>query len=105
MSKTEGFNRLNLKPLFDNIIVKRIEEEEKTKSGIVLPETIDKEKPQKGEVIAVGEGKVADNGNKIDMQVKVGDKILFRKYSPDEIKVDNEEYLVMTQSDVIAKIS
>jgi len=96
---------MNLKPLFDNIIVKRIEEEEKTKGGIVLPETIDKEKPQKGEVIAVGEGKITDNGNKIDMQVKVGDKILFRKYSPDEIKVDNEEYLVMAQNDVIAKIS
>jgi len=96
---------MNLKPLFDNIIVKRIEEEEKTKGGIVLPETIDKEKPQKGEVIAVGEGKIADNGNKVEMQVKVGDKILFRKYSPDEIKVDNEEYLVMAQNDVIAKIS
>jgi chaperonin GroES len=95
---------MNLKPLFDNIIVKRIEEEEKTKSGIVLPETIDKEKPQKGEVIAIGEGKIADNGNKIGMQVKVGDKILFRKYSPDEIKIDNEEYLVMAQSDVIAII-
>lgn len=96
---------MNLKPLFDNIIVKRIEEEEKTKGGIVLPETIDKEKPQKGEVIAIGEGKVANNGDKIAMQVKVGDQVLFRKYSPDEIKVDGEEYLVMTQSDVIAKIS
>ena len=95
---------MNLKPLFDNIIVKRIESEEKTKSGIVLPETIDKEKPQKGEVIAVGEGKIADNGNKTEMQVKVGDQVLFRKYSPDEIKVDNQEYLVMTQNDVIAVI-
>jgi chaperonin GroES len=95
---------MNLKPLFDNIIVKRIEEEEKTKSGIVLPETIDKEKPQKGEVVAVGEGKITDNGNKIDMQVKVGDKVLFRKYSPDEIKVDDQEYLVMAQNDVIAII-
>ena len=96
---------LKMKPLFDNIIVKRIEEEEKTKSGIVLPETIDKEKPQKGEVIVVGEGKVTDSGNKIEMQVKVGDKVLFRKYSPDEIKVENEEYLVMTQNDVIAIIN
>ena len=93
---------MNLKPLFDNIIVKRIEEEEKTKSGIVLPDTIDKEKPQKGEVISIGEGKITDSGNKIEMQVKVGDQVLFKKYSPDEIKVDGEEYLVMTQNDIIA---
>jgi chaperonin GroES len=93
---------MNLKPLFDNIIVKRIELEEKTKSGIVLPDTIDKEKPQKGEVIAIGDGKITDSGNKIEMQVKVGDQVLFKKYSPDEIKVDGEELLVMTQSDVIA---
>ncbi|HNV96921.1 MAG TPA: co-chaperone GroES [bacterium] len=93
---------MNLKPLFDNIVVKRIEEKETTKSGIVLPDTIDKEKPQKGEVVAVGDGKISDNGEKIPMQVKTGDKILFRKYAPDEIKIDGEEYLVMTQSDVIA---
>ncbi len=95
---------MDLKPLFDNIIVKRIEEEEKTKSGIVLPDTIDKEKPQKGEVIAIGKGKITDSGNKIEMQVKVGDKVLFRKYSPDEIEMDGKEYLVMTQNDVIAII-
>ena len=93
---------MNLKPLFDNIVVKRIEEKETTKSGIVLPDTIDKEKPQKGEVVAVGDGKISENGEKIPMQVKTGDKILFRKYAPDEIKIDGEEYLVMTQSDVIA---
>ena len=93
---------MNLKPLFDNIVVKRIEEKETTKSGIVLPDTIDKEKPQKGEIIAIGDGKISDNGEKIPMQVKTGDKILFRKYAPDEIKIDEEEYLVMTQCDVIA---
>jgi len=93
-----------LKPLFDNIIVKRLEENEKTKSGIVLPDTVDKEKPQKGEIIAVGPGKIDEQGNKIALQVKVGDKILFRKYSPDEIKIDGEEVLVMAQSDVIAII-
>jgi len=70
-----------------------------------LPDTVDKEKPQKGEVIAVGPGKIDEQGNKIPMQVKVGDKILFRKYSPDEIKMDGEEVLVMAQSDVIAIIS
>ncbi len=93
---------MKLKPLFDNIVVKRIEENETTKSGIVLPDTIDKEKPQKGEVIAIGDGKISDNGQKISMQVNVGDKVLFRKYAPDEIKIEEEEYLVMTQSDVIA---
>ncbi|MDD4290507.1 MAG: co-chaperone GroES [Patescibacteria group bacterium] len=95
---------MNLKPLFDNIVVKRIEEKETTKSGIVLPDTIDKEKPQKGEVVAIGDGKISDNGEKIPMQVKIGDKVLFRKYAPDEIKIDGEEYLVMTQGDLIAII-
>jgi chaperonin GroES len=93
---------MKLKPLFDNIVVKRIEENETTKSGIVLPDTIDKEKPQKGEVIAIGDGKISERGEKIPMQVKIGDKVLFRKYAPDEIKIEGEEYLVMTQSDVIA---
>ncbi len=94
-----------LKPLFDNIIVRRLEENEKTKGGIVLPDTVDKEKPQKGKIIAVGPGKVDEQGNKITMQLKVGDKVLFRKYSPDEIKIDGEEVLVMAQSDVIAIIN
>lgn len=93
---------MKLKPLFDNIVVKRIESSETTKSGIVLPDTIDKEKPQKGEVIAIGDGKISEKGEKIPMQVNVGDKVLFRKYAPDEIKIEDEEYLVMTQSDVIA---
>lgn len=93
---------MKLKPLFDNIVVKRIEENETTKSGIVLPDTIDKEKPQKGEVIAIGDGKISDRGEKIPMQVNVGDKVLFRKYAPDEIKIEDGEYLVMTQTDVIA---
>ena len=93
---------MRLKPLFDNIVVKRIEENETTKSGIVLPDTIDKEKPQKGEVIAIGEGKISDRGELIPMQVKIGDKVLFRKYAPDEIKIEDVEYLVMTQNDVIA---
>ncbi len=91
-----------LKPLFDNVLVKRLVAEEKTKSGIVLPETVDKEKPQKGEVVAIGEGKTDNQGNKIAMQVKVGDHVLFKKYSPDEIKIDGEEFLVMTQEDIIA---
>ncbi len=95
---------MKLKPIFDNIVVKKTSNEEKTKSGIVLPDTIDKEKPQQGEVISVGSGKILENGTKSQMEVSVGDKVLFRKYAPDEIKIDGEEYLVMTQSDVIAII-
>lgn len=95
---------MQLKPIFDNIVVKKISMEEKTKSGIVLPDTIDKEKPQQGEVIAVGTGKILDNGTRSQMEVAVGNKVLFRKYAPDEIKIDGEEYLVMTQTDVIAII-
>lgn len=95
---------MNLKPLYDNIIVEQLKEEEVTKSGIVLPDTINKEKPQQGEVIAVGPGKKDSNGNLIEMSLKIGDKILFSRYSPNEIKIDNEEYLVMKEGDVLAII-
>jgi len=93
---------MNLKPLHDHVIVKPITENEITKAGIVLPETVDKEKPEKGEVIAVGAGRVLDNGQKAPMSVKVGDKVMFKKYSPDEIKVDKEEYLVINERDILA---
>ncbi len=93
---------MTLKPLYDNIIVKQLKEEEVTKSGIVLPDTINKEKPQQGEVIAIGPGKKDNNGKIVEMSVKVGDKILFNRYSPNEIKIDDEEYLVMRESDVLA---
>lgn len=93
---------MNLKPLHDHVIVKPITEDEVTKSGIVLPDTVDKEKPEKGEVVAVGPGKLIDNGQRAPMSVKVGDKVMFKKYSPDEIKVEGEEYLVITDSDIIA---
>ncbi|MDP2736689.1 MAG: co-chaperone GroES [bacterium] len=92
---------MKLKPLHDHVIVKPITEDEITKSGIVLPDTIDKEKPEKGEVIAVGEGKLLDNGQKAVMGVKVGDKVMFKKYSPDEIKVDGVEYLIISESDIL----
>lgn len=95
---------MTLKPLYDNIIVKQLKEEEITKSGIVLPDTINKEKPQQGEVIAVGPGKKDNNGNIIGMSVKVGDKVLFSRYSPNEVKIENEEYLVMKEGDVLAII-
>lgn len=95
---------MKLKPLGDNLIVKGISEHKTTASGIVLPETLDKEKPEQGEVIATGPGRMLDSGARSTMAVQVGDKILFKKYSPDEVKVDNEEYLVISEKDVIAII-
>lgn len=93
-----------LKPLHDKVIIKPVEENEKTKFGIVLPDTAEKEKPEKGEVIAVGPGKLLENGQRSVMSVKVGDLVLFKKYSPDEIKIDQEEYLVIDESDIIGII-
>ena len=93
---------MKLKPLGDHIIVKPIVQNEITKSGIVLPETVDKEKPEKGEVVAVGSGKLLDNGQKASLTVKVGDKVMFKKYSPDEVKVDGVEYLIISEGDILA---
>ena len=95
---------MKVKPLNDNVIVKPISDDVVTKSGIVIPDTVDKEKPEKGEVIAVGDGKVLDNGQRAPMAVKVGDRVMFKKYSPDEIKIDKEEYLVISQNDILAII-
>lgn len=95
---------MNLKPLHDHVIVKPLIKEETTKSGIVLPDTIDKEKPEKGEVIAVGPGKLMENGQRAEVSVSVGQKVMFKKYSADEMKVDNEEVLVIQESDIIAII-
>ena len=93
---------MNVKPLGDRVVVKPAAEEEVTKSGIVLPDTVDKERPEKGEVIAVGEGKILDSGERAKMSVKVGDIVMFKKYSPDEIKIDDVEYLVISESDILA---
>lgn len=82
--------------------MKPLKENEMTKSGIVLPDTVDKEKPEKGEVVAIGPGKLMENGQRAAMSVKVGDKVVFKKYSPDEIKIDDEEVLVLNESDIIA---
>lgn len=95
---------MNLRPLNDRLIVKAVAKEEKTKSGIVLPDTLNKERPEQGEVIAVGPGRLMENGNRSAMSVKVSDKILFKKYSPDEVKIDGIEYLVVSESDVMAVI-
>jgi len=94
---------MKLKPLQDRILVKRLEEEEKTKGGIIIPDAA-KEKPQAGKVIAVGDGKVLENGTKIKLSVKAGDKILFGKYSGTEIKVDGEERLILREDDVLGII-
>jgi chaperonin GroES len=94
---------MNLKPLADRVVVKPAEAEEKTKGGIILPDTA-KEKPQQGEIIAVGPGKVSDSGALVKMEVKVGDTILYGKYSGTEVTVDGEEYLIMRESDIFAII-
>jgi chaperonin GroES len=92
---------MNLKPLHSNVIVKPLSKETMTKSGIFIPDTISKEKPEQGEVVAVGTGRILDNGQIAPMSVKVGDKVMFRKYSPDEIKVGEEEYLVIKEQDIM----
>ena len=93
-----------LKPLGDHIIVRGLSKEEVTASGIILPDTASKERPERGEVIAVGPGKVLDNGSRSTMDVKAGDKVVFKKYSPDEITIDKVEYLVIRMDDVVAVI-
>lgn len=91
-----------LRPLGDHVIVKALSNDEITKAGIVLPDTVNKEKPEKGEVIAIGPGKLLENGQRATPSVKVGDKVVFKKYSPDEVKVDDQEYLVISESDIMA---
>ena len=95
--------RRKLRPLHDRVIVQRLEEEEKTKGGIIIPDSA-KEKPQEGKVIAVGTGKILENGTKLALDVKVGDKILFGKYSGTEIKVEGEEFLMMREEDILGVI-
>lgn len=90
-----------IKPLGDRVVIKALEKEEKTVSGIVLPDTA-KEKPQQGTVIAVGTGKVLDNGQRVDVEVKEGQKVIFSKYAGTEIKIDNQDYLILSERDVLA---
>lgn len=94
---------MNIKPLADRVVVKPLEQEEAKVGSIYIPETA-KEKPQQGEVIAVGPGKVTDSGDKVAIEVKVGDKVLYGKYSGTEVTVDNEDYLIMRESDILAVI-
>ena len=94
---------MKIKPLHDRILVKRLEEEEKTKGGIIIPDSA-KEKPIEGEVIAVGAGKVGDDGKRISLDVKVGDRVLYSKYGGTEVKIEGLEHLIMREEDVLGII-
>jgi chaperonin GroES len=92
---------MNVKPLADRVIVRPIEPEEKKQGGIIIPDTA-KEKPQEGEVIAVGPGKISESGTKLAMEVKKGDRVLYGKYAGTEVTIDGKEYLIMRESDILA---
>mgnify|MGYP006299577915 FL=1 len=94
---------MNIKPLADRVVVKPLEEEETTAGNIIIPDTA-KERPQHGEVVAVGPGKTSDSGNTVELSVKKGDKVLFGKYSGTEITIDGEDYLIMRESDILAVV-
>lgn len=94
---------MRIKPLRDNILLEPVKEEKK-KSGIILPETVEKERPEKGRVLAVGTGKIDKDGKRIPMEVKKGDVVLFTKYGPNEIKVGDKEYLIAKEDDILAVI-
>jgi chaperonin GroES len=95
---------MNIKPLSDHILIEALKVEEKTSSGIFLPETANKDKSEQGTVIAAGPGKKTEDGKILPISVKVGDKVLFTKYGPNEIKVDGKEYLIASESDILAII-
>ncbi|MBW1668025.1 MAG: co-chaperone GroES [Deltaproteobacteria bacterium] len=94
---------MKIRPLNDRVLVLRIEEEEKTSGGIIIPDTA-KEKPQEGKVIAVGSGKMSENGGRLPLDVKAGDRVLFGKYAGNEIKIDGVEHLIMREDDILAII-
>jgi len=95
---------MKVRPLHDRLLVRRIEEKERAKGGIIIPDTA-KEKPQKGEVLAVGNGKILENGTKLPLDVKVGNKILFGKYTGTDIKIDGEEVLILREDEVLAVLA
>lgn len=95
---------MNIRPLQDRIIVERVEEETTTAGGIIIPDTVSKEKPQEGKVVAAGKGKVTPEGKVLPLDVKEGDKVLFGKYAGSEIKVDGKEYLIMREDDILGVV-
>jgi chaperonin GroES len=94
---------VNITPLHDRVLVRRLEEKESVKGGIIIPDSA-KEKPQEGEVIAVGAGRLNEKGDRVQMDVKAGDRILFGKYSGNDIKIDDEEYLILKEDEILAKL-
>ncbi len=96
---------MKIQPLADRVLIEPLRQEEKTKSGIVLPDTVQKEKPEEGKVVAVGPGKLLENGKRQPLSVKKGDRVLFAKYGPTEIKVEDKEYLIAQEDDILAIIS
>jgi len=103
MAKTKTMTSANVKPLGDHVLVRRLEAEEKTKGGIVLPDTA-KEKPREGKVIAVGEGKILDSGERVAPSVKKGDRVLFSSYAGTEVKIDGEEFLLVREEDILGVV-
>jgi chaperonin GroES len=95
---------IKFKPLNDKVIIKPIEEKETTKFGIVLPDTVEKEKKEKGEVVAIGPGKLLENGQRAQMSIKIGDTIVFKKYAADDLEIDKEKFLVVGEEDIIGII-
>jgi chaperonin GroES len=93
-----------IRPLADRVVVKPVEREEQTKSGIYLPDTVSKERPMEGTILAVGEGRLDDNGRRVPMNVKAGDKVLFAKYGGTEYKIDDVEYLILSEKDILGVI-
>lgn len=96
--------KVNIKPLGDRVLVEPVEQVEKTKSGIIIPDTVNKEKSEQGVVVAVGEGKRDNNGKLVTMSVKKGQKVLFSKYGPDEVKVNGKEYFIISEANILAVI-
>ncbi|MCS7201404.1 MAG: co-chaperone GroES [Dictyoglomus sp.] len=94
---------MKLRPIGDRVVVKVLEQEEKTKGGIVLPDTA-KEKPQQGKVVAVGTGRILDNGQKVPLEIKEGDTVIFAKYAGTEVKIEGEEYLILSERDILAVV-
>jgi chaperonin GroES len=95
---------MNIRPLQDRIIVERVEEETKTAGGIIIPDTVSKEKPQEGKIIAAGKGKVTPEGKVLPLDVKPGDRVLFGKYAGSEVKIDGKEYLIMREDDILGVV-
>jgi chaperonin GroES len=103
MMVTSTSTKLNLKPLADRVVIKKLDAEERTAGGIVIPDTA-KEKPQQGEVLAVGPGKTSEDGKRQPMELKQGDKVLFAKYSGTEVKIDGVEYIILGERDILAVV-